>query len=545
MKKHIVYLLAICTLFACDYEKVNTNLYGITDEDTKMGGLAYGGPLMNMQQLVVPIGSPSSTTGPGNDLQNTDLISSGNYIGYFGNNNNWNFNTEANWNFVDSRMSYAMKNFYSKLFLSWNEINKQVNKSEDPYDQQVLAIANIIKITGWLRATDVFGPLVYTKAGDGDIAPKLDSQEIVYKAMLKDLAEAVKVLQKGSGNILTEYDLIYNGDTKKWVKLANSLMLRMGVRVHFKDEALAREYIALALDPASGGVIEKRDEEAKIQYSDKMPLLNSMLASVDEYGETRMGATIWSYLDGYGDPRIQSYFRKGVYLDEEGYYPVAPTNEMSKGTGPNTAYFAAKPKVEAHSPLFWLRASEVSFLRAEAALYGLGGGDAKTYYEEGVRFSFEENGVSGADAYLQKTSLPSDLTRSDYKYGYRRYSCNLSVQNTSPRWDDFNPGSLASRTEQQLQKIITQKYLALYPNAVEAWTEYRRTGYPFLMKPFDKDAAGRIGAAADVVTPERFRFAPSEYSTNPNMSLIPGLLGGEDNGATRLWWVRNDRPKQP
>lgn len=545
MKKHIVYLLAIFVLFACDYEKINTNLYGITDEETKMGGLAYGGPLMSMQQLIIPIGSPSSTTGPGNDLQNTDLISSGNYIGYFGNNNNWNFNTEANWNFVDSRMSYAMKNFYSKLFLSWNEINKQVKGSAEPYDQQVFAIANILKITGWLRATDVFGPLVYTKAGDGDIAPKLDTQEVVYKAMLKDLADAVVVLQKSPGIILAQYDLIYNGDTKKWVKLANSLMLRMAVRVHFKDEALAREYITLALNPASGGVIDKRDEEAKIQYTDKMPLLNSMLASVDEYGETRMGATIWSYLKGYNDPRIHAYFKKGIYDAVEDYYPVAPTNEKAKSTAVNSAFFAAKPKVEAHTPLFWFRASEVSFLKSEAALYGFYQGNAKGLYEEGVRLSFEENGVSGADAYLQQTSLPSDLTSAQYKYGNNRYSCNLSVQNTSPRWEHLNPASIVSEREQQLQKIITQKYLALYPNAVEAWTEYRRTGYPFLMKPFDKNAAGRIGAGVDCLTPERFRFAPSEYSTNPNMAMIPGLLGGEDNGSTRLWWVRNDRPKQP
>lgn len=71
---------------------------------------------MNMQQRVIPIGSPSLTTGPGNDLQNTDLISSGNYIGYFGNNNNWGFNNEANWNFTDSRMNYAYQNFYSQIF---------------------------------------------------------------------------------------------------------------------------------------------------------------------------------------------------------------------------------------------------------------------------------------------------------------------------------------------------------------------------------------------------------------------------------------------
>lgn len=103
-----------------------------------------------------------------------------------------------------------------------------------------------------------------------------------------------------------------------------------------------------------------------------------------------------------------------------------------------------------------------------------------------------------------------------------------------------------SKQEEQLQKIITQKYLALYPNAVEAWTEYRRTGFPYLMKPMDEVAPGRIGASIeDCRVPERFRFAPTAYNSNPNMAEIPTLLGGGDIGATKLWWVRSNRPKQP
>lgn len=79
-------------------------------------------------------------------------------------NNNWNFNTEATWNFTDARMSYAYQNFYSKLFRAWNDIYKHTKNSEDPADKEVQAVANIVKVTAWLRATDVFGPIVYTNA---------------------------------------------------------------------------------------------------------------------------------------------------------------------------------------------------------------------------------------------------------------------------------------------------------------------------------------------------------------------------------------------
>lgn len=545
MKKYIILLLTLCSMSACDYETVNTDPYGVSDEE--LGPLKYGARFMNMQQRVIPIGSPSLTTGPGNDLQNTDLISSGNYIGYFGNNNNWGFNNESNWNFTDSRMNYAYQNFYSSIFLPWNEIYEIAKDAESPSEQAILEMANIVRNVAWLRATDVFGPIAYTSAGDGSIAPKFDSQEVVYKTMMADLAKSVELLNTISYRVMSQYDLIYDGNVQNWVKLANSLMLRMAVRVHFKDEALAREYIAKALDPKNGGVIEDIASEAKIQTSAKMPLLNSMMASVNDYDETRMGATIWGYLRGYRDPRISVYFTQGTYgygsYMQKDYFAVAPENTNSKQETTWSEKFASRPNIDANSPLYWFRASETYFLKAEAALYNLMEGDPQTFYEQGVSMSFQENGVNGFTAdYLETTDKPLGIRTMAYWYG--DYGHDLSIGNTSPKWDDYT-GSLPQKDE-QLQKIITQKYLALYPNAVEAWTEYRRTGFPYIMKPMDGAAAGRIGASAeDTRAPERFRFAPTAYNSNPNMAEIPKLLGGDDIGATKMWWVRSDRPKQP
>lgn len=545
MKKYIILLLTFCSMSACDYETVNTDPYGVSDEE--LGPLKYGARFMNMQQRVIPIGSPSLTTGPGNDLQNTDLISSGNYIGYFGNNNNWGFNNESNWNFTDSRMNYAYQNFYSSIFLPWNEIYEIAKDAESPSEQAILEMANIVRNVAWLRATDVFGPIAYTSAGDGSIAPKFDSQEVVYKTMMADLAKSVELLNTISYRVMSQYDLIYDGNVQNWVKLANSLMLRMAVRVHFKDEALAREYIAKALDPKNGGVIEDIASEAKIQTSAKMPLLNSMMASVNDYNETRMGATIWGYLRGYRDPRLSKYFTQGTYgygsYMQKDYFAVAPENTNSKQETTWSEKFASRPNIDANSPLYWFRASETYFLKAEAALYNLMEGDPQTFYEQGVSMSFQENGVNGFTAdYLETTDKPLGIRTMAYWYG--DYGHDLSIGNTSPKWDDYT-GSLPQKDE-QLQKIITQKYLALYPNAVEAWTEYRRTGFPYIMKPMDGAAAGRIGASAeDTRAPERFRFAPTAYNSNPNMAEIPKLLGGDDIGATKMWWVRSDRPKQP
>lgn len=540
IRNYILTIASLLCVTACDYEEVNTSSTGVSDDELKQEGLMYGAPFMAMQQRVIPIGSPSLTTEPGNDLQNTDLISSGSYIGYFGNNNNWGGNLEASWNFTESRMTYAYQNLYSKFFQSWIDIHNKVKGSELPSDQAIAALSDIVKVIAWTRATDVFGPIAYTRAGQGDISPKFDSQEEVYKAMLTDLAAAVEILNQSPSQLLPAYDLIYGGNTVQWVKLGNSIMLRLAVRTHFKNETLAREYIEKALNPANGGVLEVVSDAAKIGDCALMPLKNSMMASVEEYGETRMGATIWAYLKGYNDNRISKMFTQADFWGSGlAYRFLPPTNNMARQD--YVAEYTSKPIVSDGSPLYWMRTSEVYFLRAEAALYGLSSGDAQNLYETGVRTSFEEFGASGADSYLQNESLPLDITYGDCNSNYY-YSARVASGNTSPKWSDCKT---SNRQEEQLQKIITQKYLALYPNAIEAWTEYRRTGYPYLAKPADTNAYSRIGATPDAKTPERFRFAPSEYQTNPNMEEIPSLLGGTDQGATPLWWVRDGRPKQP
>ena len=544
IKKYILPLMALAALSACNQEEINTNIYGVSDDDLRVGGLDYGTALMDMEQQVIPIGSPSETTGPGNDLQATDLISSGSYIGYFGNNNNWSHNIEASWNFVDGRMDYIYNQLYTDVTKPWVTIYKLAKDSQKPSDKRILAIANIVKVMGWLRATDAFGPIVYTQAGSGSITPTPDSQEVVYKGMLKELSEATAVLRDAQVKILPNSDLVYDGDPASWVRLANSLMLRMAVRVHFKDQALAQEYITKATDPANGGLIVQANQVAKVASSSKLPLRSPYLASVDEYKETRMGATIWAYLDGFKDPRNEKLFKEAEDPRIELYglpkrMPLAPTGSQPKT---DERAKASVPRVIEKNEVIWFRASETKFLLAEAALYGLYNNEsAQSLYEAGIKLSFEELGASGAkEYYSQEDVKPSELSSAMNSIFSSPYSDNIANGNIVPLWDEN------ASQEKKLQRIITQKYIALYPNAIEAWTEYRRTGYPYIMKPQDGTAITRIGGVygGKQRTPERFSFPASSYSNNPNLSVIPKLLGGKDEGITKLWWVRDNRPVQ-
>ncbi len=538
------YLLALTVAVAgisCDdFEDINKSTTGVTDEE--LGTLLYQTKLTEIQKYVIPIGSPAQTTGPGNDMGVTDIMSSGSYIGYFGMNNNWGFGTEATWDFKPNRMDYALEILYARLYSVWTTI-APLRESTDVADHNVVALFDLIKIAGWLRTTDVFGPIVYTSAGNGDIAPKLDSQETVYKSMLADLDKISQTLNAATARIMANADMVYGGDPQKWTKFANSLMLRIAVRTHFVDQELARQYIEKALNPANGGVIETMEDEARLGDSAAFPLLNPFIAIMD-YNEERMGATAWHYLKGYNDPRIEKYYTKGVFRDKQDYYCVAPSNHMPKKEGQNTPEFASKPNFEPKSPIYWFRASETFFLKAEAALYGLTSGDAKTFYEQGVALSMQEWSVSANTAtYLAnaRVSIPK-LTYKEswddtYMYGdwSEPYDSDISEGNVAPNWDS------QSTQEKHLQQIITQKYLALFPNAIEAWTEYRRTGYPYLADNYH-DFSSKINCTGR--TPERFIYSPKEYSTNPNMQEVSTLLGGPDEGGTKLWWVRSDRPKQ-
>ncbi len=101
------------------------------------------------------------------------------------------------------------------------------------------------------------------------------------------------------------------------------------------------------------------------------------------------------------------------------------------------------------------------------------------------------------------------------------------------QWDDN------ASTEQKLERIITQKYIAIFPDGQEAWSEYRRTGYP---KLFTVDHNASNGAVNTNLQIRRLRFPASEYSNNTaNVQAAVGLLGGPDNGGTKLWWDKNPK----
>ena len=213
------------------------------------------------------------------------------------------------------------------------------------------------------------------------------------------------------------------------------------------------------------GFIESKAERAELSHNSleyHHPLHE--IAYNFNSGDCRPGATIVAYLNGLNDSRISSYFTAADDGEYHGVRIGITTSNMSNYQGNKISNLNIN---RASTPVVWMTAAESFFLRAEGALRGWDmGGTAKSFYEQGVRMSFEENNAAGVDDYLaDHTSTPGAFADN---VGSDNYTFSSRV---TPAWDD-NAGF-----EAQLERIITQKWIANYPDGPEGWSEYRRTGY--------------------------------------------------------------------
>jgi hypothetical protein len=180
-----------------------------------------------------------------------------------------------------------------------------------------------------------------------------------------------------------------------------------------------------------------------------------------------------------------------------------------------------------------MTSAEAWFLKAEAVLRGwTGAGDAKTNYETGVKVSFEQHGVDGYADYIAN----STKTAIEYKdpKAITAGENDVKVPNISSVTIAWDAGDAFER---KLERVVTQKWIAMFPEGQEAWSEFRRTGYPKLFPVVKNNSGGKI-STTDFI--RRIEFASSEYSTNPKgIEDAIKLLGGPDTGGTPLWW---DKP---
>ena len=455
------------------------------------------------------------------------------YCGYFHdmngsfNSNNSTYNLNNGW--TSAMWTYAYSNVMPSIADS-EELNTE--KDWPLYH----ALTKILKVAVLHRVSDYYGPILYD--GFGTAAQTPQSQEEVYIRFFEDLEKAVSILKDYKGGISFESADFMMPEGKRtpaqWLKFANSLRLRLAMRVSNKKPDLAAEQAKAALDPANGGVLETANETVG-EYGIRNPL-----GGVAGWGEVFMNASLESFLKGYQDPRISSYFYTAKDgRDKEGNITkeVAGVKQIRsiedefkgvrQGTGVSDNRYSthSSTTININSKIIVMSAAEVWFLRAEAALRGYTNENVENCYKQGVTVSFAQWDANGVSDYLESENTPAP-----YIDAFDATFNGDPTTTVTPKWDE------TADNEVKLEKIITQKWLALYPEGCEAWAEQRRTGYPKLFKV----VVNKSGEGFAISTDEMIRrvFFNQDYKKD-NKTLYDALvnkLGGPDTGATRLWW---------
>lgn len=397
--------------------------------------------------------------------------------------------------------------------------------------------AKLVMVTGAHRLSAYRGPIIYTNYGTSGQDVLYDSEETLYDTWFAELDEIVSVFSANPDYAgLSKFDEVYGGDMAMWVKYANSLRLRLAMRISKVDPALAQAEGEKAMSHPGGLIMTNADN---MMLSLQGNIFGPAVCCF-AWDDTRMSASMESILIGYEDNRIHSYFAPVSDLGLVADHPDWPYKGVRVG-----AELVAKSDHTVYSTLntdfndagivtkrALFTAQETHFLMAEAALRGwAGAGSAQDHYEEGVRASFAEWGASGADEYLlNNTGTPLDYDDVVYAGAVNDFVSRITV---TVAWDD------AASNEIKLEKIMTQKWIAAQHNSIEAWVDHRRTGYPKLPYNYQNDSSPDHGIIADDDFLKRVPlfFGNSEQVNNPvGYADAVAKLGGEDLISTRLWW---------
>lgn len=354
-----------------------------------------------------------------------------------------------------------------------------------------IAVARILKAYFFHVMTDRWGPLPYTQSlqGRGNLEPAYDSQEAIYTDIIKELKEAVAQMDGGAG---VKGDFVLGGDMAHWAKFANSVRAIAAMRMSNVAPQTAQTEFAAAV---ASGIILSDDESVYYPYLADANNQNPWFARFITRTDYAISSTMVDYMKPLDDPRLS------VYADPApnfGDVRGMPYGIDAAGDIPNDdVSFPGNPGVRGQdAPIAVITNAQMNFMLAEAAHRGWVSGSAQSYYEAGIAASWRQWGVFDQAAY------------------------DAYIANPVVAWD----------ANKAMELIGTQKWVALYLQGMEAWAEWRRTGYPALTPAPD-------ALSADGEIPRRFGYPTTERDLNAaNYSSALQLLGGPDELNTKLWW---------
>jgi hypothetical protein len=347
--------------------------------------------------------------------------------------------------------------------------------------------------------TDLWGDVPYTQALRGDsgvIAPAYDPQEQIYPMMFAALDSANTALASAVGQSLGASDPVYGGNRASWRRFSNSLRARHALRIVNVAPALANTQLAAAFADA-GGTIETNAQSARFVWPGNGTYNNPWQVDSQTRDDHRVSTRLMSLLTNMSDPRRAAYAQPAT--TGGGY--VGLDNALTHSAAVGQLNTTSKPGAALYNPAqpsWFMTAAEMLFIKAEAANRGLGGltaAQAQGFYEAGIAASMAQWGVTDAAA------IATYIARPDVAY---------------------EAGTAG------LVKIATQKWIALYSDGVQAWSEWRRTCVPTTVRPGP--------AAVESNVPRRLQYSPTDKTVNGDAVDAAIAHQGADLFTTRMWW---------
>ena len=505
-----------------------------------------------------------------NDYQITTNLSHDIYAGYVANNQPKHAKKSPDYGYADGWSGRRWAHFYDDRSSEYRTLLRAFKFNTTPQRyKNMFYVTRIYYAFLALANTDTYGAMpfkVYVQARIPETNNvTYNTQAEVYDCMFRMLEQAVDSIQPDDAsqyNVGKE-DICYFGDLHKWLRFANTLRLRMALRISNVDPVRAKKEGEAALNNQYGLMESNADNMQTVpKYApvdmggmDEGGSENGLtMCSIRYNGESVMSWDLEQYYrnlsTGGGtyiirksrrefeektiDPRcLVSWFRgnmsqnmiasatESVREDFKGCKRGTQAPEISMSTltyslvrcQPKPLSKKLDPKYWFNDarPTVWLGYSESLFLKAEAALRGWTGKDltlsTENYFRAGVKASMDYYQIDKAQA--------------------SSYIDGLKV------WKE---GVFASGDKERiLEAIITQKWMAVFPNGNEGWAEFRRTDYPVLANQLSNMSGGDVPEGKNI----KRIFYPNSEGSNKYFASHEDLKKANSQGK-RLWWDVQD-----
>jgi hypothetical protein len=415
------------------------------------------------------------------------------------------------------RYDWNSVGYWNGLYEDLRNIETMLRRAQELDNPNYEGVGLVMKSWIFSMLTNAYGTVPYAEAvsvlEDGEETPAYTPQEEIYRGMLSDLEEANSLIDPGGESIAG--DILYGGDLLKWKKLANSLRLRLLMQLSEKQGEIdgvnvSEEFRSIANNPSQNPVFESNADHAALEYRtsrpNEWPPHTSRIGSFRTY---RMSKTLTNTLLALDDPRLPVFADstaapvEGVTCDELETFKGVPnglTDDASDNfnggrdcqSSLNTGRYFQEPNAAKGLIMTY---AEVLFLKAEAAERGWTQDDAQSLYEGGIQASMNQYGQSVPDGYLSQPGV-----------------------------------EYAVDSQEAINQINRQKWLALFYTGMEGWFNWRRTGIP--------DIEPSVSNVNNDQIPVRFRYPESEQSLNAESYQTAVERQGADNINTTIWLLK-------